>query len=88
MLRPSHKKQKDSLEGSLDEVLFAAELVLPKVLVTKPPQNTSNVYIKSGGKPKHCYSLCDQPYSALMCLFYCFDIAFSIDFSPSEQCNI
>ena len=29
----SHKKQKDSLEGSLDRVLFAAELEFPKILV-------------------------------------------------------
>ena len=29
----SHKKRKDSLEGSLKRVLFAAELGFPKVLV-------------------------------------------------------
>ena len=32
-LQPSHKKRKDSLEGSLDRVLFAAELEFPKILV-------------------------------------------------------
>ena len=39
----SHKKQKDSLEGSLDRVLFAAELEFPKILVPRLPQHTLNV---------------------------------------------
>ena len=39
----SHKKRKDSLEGSLDRVLFAAELESPKILVPRLPQHTSNV---------------------------------------------
>ena len=34
------------LEGILDQVLFAAELKLLKVLVPKLPQNTSNVLIE------------------------------------------
>ena len=42
----SHKKQKDSLEGSLDRVLFAAELEFPKILVPRLPQHKSNVNIK------------------------------------------
>ena len=48
----SHKKRKDSLEGSLDRVLFAAELKFPKILVPRLPQNTSNVNIESAGKLK------------------------------------
>ena len=40
----SHKKRKDSLEGSLDRVLFIAELEFPKILVPRLPQNTE--YIK------------------------------------------
>ena len=36
-IKHSHKKQKDSLEGSLDRVLFAAELDFPKVLVPRLP---------------------------------------------------
>ena len=39
----SHKKRKDSLEGSLDRVLFAAELEFPKILVPRIPQHTSDV---------------------------------------------
>ena len=42
----SHKKQKDSLEGSLDQVLFAAELEFLNILVPRLPQNTSNVNIE------------------------------------------
>ena len=66
------------LEGILDQVLFAAELKLLKVLVPKLPQNTSNVLIECVWKLKHRYSLCDQPLVALVCLFYCFGIVFSI----------
>ena len=43
----SHKKRKDSLEGSLVRVLFAAELKFPKILVPMLPYNTSNVNIES-----------------------------------------
>ena len=39
----SHKKREDSLEGTLDRELFAAELEFPKILVPRLPQNTSNV---------------------------------------------
>ena len=38
-LQPSHKKRKDSLEGSLDRVLFAAELEFPKILVPRLHQH-------------------------------------------------
>ena len=46
----SHKKRKDSLKGSLDRVLFAAELEFPKILVPRLPQHTSNVNIQYTGK--------------------------------------
>ena len=39
----SHKKRKDSLEGSLDRILFAAELEFPKIIARRLPQHTSNV---------------------------------------------
>ena len=42
----SHKKRKDNLKGSLDRVLFAAELEFPKILVPRLPQHTSNVNIQ------------------------------------------
>ena len=45
VLTHSHKKQKDSLECSLDQVLFAAELEFPKILIPRLPQNISNVNI-------------------------------------------
>ena len=41
----SQKKRKDSLEGILDRVLFAAERELPKILVPRLSQHTSNVNI-------------------------------------------
>ena len=44
------KKRKDSLEGSLDRVLLAAELEFPKILVPSLPQHTSDVNIECGGK--------------------------------------
>ena len=39
----SPKKRKDSLESSLDQVLFATELDFPRILAPRLPQNTSNV---------------------------------------------
>ena len=39
-----------SLEGSLDRVLFAAELEFPKILVPRLPQHTLNVNIECAGK--------------------------------------
>ena len=56
----SHKKRKDSLEGSLDRVVLAAELALSKILVPGLPQHTSDVNIKCAGKlewSKQLYSL-------------------------------
>ena len=55
-----YKKRKDSLEDSLDQVLFATELEFPKILVPRLPQNTSNVNNECAGKSKELYSLCDQ----------------------------
>ena len=49
MLNQSHKKRKDSLEGSLVRVLFAVKLVFPKMLVPRLPlkvwENQSNCII-------------------------------------------
>ena len=56
----SHKKRKNSLEGSLDQVLFAVELEFPNILVPRLPQNSSNVNIECAGKSRQLYSLCDQ----------------------------
>ena len=64
----SHKKRKDSLEGSLDRVLFATELEFPKILAPRLPQNTQNVNIEYAGKLKQLYSLCDQLLGALIYL--------------------
>ena len=58
------KKRKDSLEGSLNRVLFAAELEFPKILVPRLPQHTSNVNIECAGKSewsKQLYSLYVKP---------------------------
>ena len=46
----SHKKQKDSLTGRLNRVLFAAEIEFPKILVPRPPKDTSNVSAEWAGK--------------------------------------
>ena len=45
-----HKKRKDSLESSLDQVLFAAEREFPKILAPRLPQNSLNVNIECVGK--------------------------------------
>ena len=45
----SHKKRKDSLEGSLDRVLIATELEFPKTLVPRLPQHISDVNIGCAG---------------------------------------
>ena len=45
-------KQKDSLEGSLVRVLFAADLEFQNIPVPRLPQNTSNVNIESTRKIK------------------------------------
>ena len=70
LLLHSHKKRKDSLEGSLGRVFFAAELDFPKILETRVPQNSSNVNIECVGKSKQLYSLCDQLLGSLMYLLF------------------
>ena len=45
-----HKKRKDRLEDSLDQVLFAVELELPKIIVLRLPQYTSNENTECAGK--------------------------------------
>ena len=61
----SHKKREDSLEGSLDRVLFAAVLEFPKILVPRSPQHTSNVNTEFTGKSK----LSKQLYSLYVTSF-------------------
>ena len=46
----SHKKRKDSLEGRLDRVLYAAELEFRKILVPRLPQHTLNVPESQNGQ--------------------------------------
>ena len=50
-------KRKDSLEGSLDRVLYAAELEFPKMLVPWLPLDTSDVHIECAGKAEQLCSL-------------------------------
>ena len=59
----SHKKRKDSLEGSLDQVLLAAKRELPKILVPKPPQHTSDVRVEC--VKTTVFFICDQLFGAL-----------------------
>ena len=56
----SHKKRKDSLEGSLDRLLLAAELEFPMILVPRLTQRASDVTTECTGKSeqsKQLYSL-------------------------------
>ena len=55
----SHKKQKDSLEDCLVRVLFTTALEFLKILVSRLPQNSSNVYTESTGRSKQLHYLCD-----------------------------
>ena len=66
----SYKKRKDSLEGSLDRLLFAVELEFPKILVPRLLQNTSNTNIEYARKSKQLYYLCDQLFGALIYLHF------------------
>ena len=68
----SHKKLKDSLEGCLDWVLFAADFEFPKILVPRLFQNSSNVNTECAGKSKQLYSLCDQLLGALIYIYLLF----------------
>ena len=53
----TQKKRKDSLEGSLDWVLFAAEFEFSKIYIPRLPQNSSNVNTEYAGKSKQMYLL-------------------------------
>ena len=54
------------MKGSLDQVLFVAELEFLKILVPRLPKNTSNVNTECAGKSKQLYS--DQLHGALIYL--------------------
>ena len=74
----SHKKRKDSLEGSMDRVLLAAELEFPKILVPRLPQHTSDVNIKCAGKSEwskqqcslHVTSFLEHWYISVLLFWY------------------
>ena len=86
----SHKKRKDSLEGSLVRVLFAAELEFPKILVYQ----TTSEYIKC----KHwqywkikttALFIWQTSWSPDISSFYCCNInLFLIDYVWCKLCNI
>ena len=61
----SHKKRKDGLEASLDRVLLAAELELPKILVPRLPQHTS-MCRKVRMVKTTVFFICDQLFEALI----------------------
>ena len=68
-----NEKMEGSLEGSLDRILFAAELEFPKVLVTRLPQNSLNVNNECAKKSKklyRIYSLCDQLLGVIIYLHF------------------
>ena len=54
----SHKKRKDSLEGSLDRVLLAGELEVPKILVPRLAQHTWNVNIENVSESQNGQNNC------------------------------
>ena len=45
-----HKKRKDNSEGSMERVLLAAELELPKIIVPRLSQHKSDLNIECAGK--------------------------------------
>ena len=63
MFDHSHKKRKDSLEGSLDRVFLAAELEFPKILVLRLSRHTSSVNIQCAGKSEWSKQLYIWPCS-------------------------
>ena len=88
----SHKKWTDSLEDSLDQVLFAVGLEFPKIQVPRLPQHTSNVSNECAGKSewsKQLYSLAifDQLLGALIHLNFIILILFLIDDTWCKLCN-
>ena len=90
----SHKKRRDSLEGSLDWVLFAAELEFAKILVPRLPQNSSNVNIESAGKSKqlfikYIFFTWTASWSVNINSFYYSDTnLLLIDYACCKLCNI
>ena len=89
MFPHSRKEWKDSLEGSLDRVLFAAKLDFPKILVPRLPQNSSNINTECAGKSKQLYSLHDQLLGALIYLHLIILILlFLIDYVCCKLCNV
>ena len=89
-LNHSHKKMKDSLEGSLVRVLFASELEFPKILVPRLPQNTSNVKIESTNQKIKTTVLFawTTSWSPDISSFYSSDInLFLIDYAWCKPCN-
>ena len=54
-------RKKDNLEGSLIQVLLAAELKSPKILIPRLLQNKSNVNVESIRKSKQLHYLQKQP---------------------------
>ena len=66
----SHKKWKNSLEGSLYRVLFVDKLEFPKIPVPRLPHNSSNVNTECARNSKQLRSLCDQLLGALIFLHF------------------
>ena len=85
----SQKKRKDSLEGTLVGVLFAAELEFPKILVPRLLQHTSNVNIETTAKSKQLQLLFVSSFLEPWYIFlYCYDISlFLIDYASRKLCN-
>ena len=83
MWRHSHKKRKDSVEGSLSGVLSVAELEFRKIRVPRLPHNSSN-------QNWTLYFLCDLLLAELTYLsFYYSGInLFLIDYAYCKLCNI
>ena len=52
------RNRKDNLEGSLDQVLLAAELEFPKIIVPRLPQHTSDVNTECAGKSEWSKQQC------------------------------
>ena len=73
----SYKKRKDSLKGSLDRVLFAAELGFLKTLEPRLPQNSLNVSIECAGIYLH--------FIILIIICFRHFLVYSTDYSPKPE---
>ena len=81
----SHKKRKDSLEGSLVRVLFVVENEFLKMLVPKLPQNISNVNIKIKTNVLFMWL---TSWSPDISSFFCSDInLYFVDHAWCKLCN-